>query len=305
MRTRTAWLGGAIVLGLVGAAVVATPAYAIGSTTAKVENGVLTVTSGSGAHNQIKVDVVDSSTYRVLENQLIPIVPGAGCVTIQSNEVHCDITNVWKIKVDGGDGNDTLGVRGTIDAVVYGGLGDDTITGSAGNDLLYGGEGNDFLGGDNGDDVLYGGPGSDVLDGDAGDDTLDGGTGADTLMGGSGFDTVSYHDSTGGVVADLLGTRADDGAEGEGDTVMSDVEGLVGSRGNDQLTGSAGANLLVGGSGDDVLIGLDGDDRLFGEAGLDTLFGDGPPHVPGTGVDFCDPGEDGGRSFGCEVFPPM
>ena len=303
MHARTAWLGVATVLGMAaGIAVAATPAYAIGATVALVENGVLKVTAAAGAYNDIEVD--PSSTpgyYMVHDNQ--PISTGVGCKTVQG-EVLCQVTNIWQVKIDGGDKNDILGVRGTIDTVLIGGFGNDTLDGSPNNDQLYGGDGHDDLDGKFGDDVLYGGAGDDILDGDGGDDTLDGGPGADTLTGGSGFDVVSYRDSTDGVVADLLGTRGDDGGEGEGDTINSDVEGLAGGRGHDRLTGNEGTNLLVGGFGDDLLTGLDGGDQLFGEEGFDTLFGDAPRGEPGTGVDFCDPGRDGGQLFDCEEFPP-
>ena len=50
--------------------------------------------------------------------------------------------------------------------------GDDTITGSWGNDRILGGPGNDTLDGGGGDDRLTGGPGADILEGGAGSDTF-------------------------------------------------------------------------------------------------------------------------------------
>jgi len=64
---------------------------------------------------------------------------------------------------------------------LYGGGGNDVITGKGGDDLLYGG---------NDDDALYGGSGDDALFGDDGSDTLEGGDGADTLDGGRDDDTI-------------------------------------------------------------------------------------------------------------------
>jgi Ca2+-binding RTX toxin-like protein len=55
---------------------------------------------------------------------------------------------------------------------------------------LYGGSGNDTLTGDSGDDSLDGGIGNDRLLGGPGKDTLIGGLGNDTLIGGNGFDIL-------------------------------------------------------------------------------------------------------------------
>ncbi|MFZ6818078.1 hypothetical protein [Undibacterium sp. Ji22W] len=68
----------------------------------------------------------------------------------------------------------------TIDHV-YGGNGDDTIYGSAGNDVLSGGSGNDTLWGYSGNDFLYGGDGNDTLGGDEGNNVLVGGYGSDAF----------------------------------------------------------------------------------------------------------------------------
>ena len=67
------------------------------------------------------------------------------------------------------------------------GSGDDTLTGSTGNDNVYMGAGNDSA---------DGGAGNDTLWGDLGADTLNGGDGADQLWGGSDNDSL-----TGGTLA--------------------------------------------------------------------------------------------------------
>ncbi len=73
-----------------------------------------------------------------------------------------------------------------------GGIGDDTILGSADDNGLTGGAGNDSLSGAAGVDDLNGGAGVDVLSGDDGDDKISGGLGIDDLSGGAGGDTFVF-----------------------------------------------------------------------------------------------------------------
>lgn len=68
-----------------------------------------------------------------------------------------------------------------------------TMTGSNGDDSLTGTVGNDTINSGNGDDSVDGGSGNDSLNGGAGSDTLDGGSGSDQLNGGSGSDTLIYN----------------------------------------------------------------------------------------------------------------
>jgi Ca2+-binding RTX toxin-like protein len=138
---------------------------------------------------------------------------------------------------------------------------------------LFLGDGNDvatnlnepsrtWLVGGNGDDRLTGGPGNDTLEGDAG---------ADTLAGGPGEDIATYFNSAAPVTVTLDGL-ANDGAAGEGDTVMPDLEDLACGPGNDTLVGSDGNNVLTGEDGNDVLDGRGGTDSLDGGSGDDTLL---------------------------------
>jgi Ca2+-binding RTX toxin-like protein len=71
-------------------------------------------------------------------------------------------------------GDDDVAVAGGIDltAWLYGGAGDDKLTGGGGDDVLLGGAGDDHLGGGAGGDILIGGKGADRLVGSAGDDIL-------------------------------------------------------------------------------------------------------------------------------------
>ena len=72
-----------------------------------------------------------------------------------------------------------------------GGLGNDTITGSAAGNLLEGGAGDDSVDGGAGTDTILGGDGHDALLGGAGVDSIDGGAGNDVITGGASNDLLS------------------------------------------------------------------------------------------------------------------
>jgi len=113
---------------------------------------------------------------------------------------------------------------GTVMGVkLFGGKGDDTLLGGAGDDVISGGKGCDRLRGRDGDDLVDGGPGNDGacqfhfqrnpwrllpsgVEGLNGDDVLLGGPGTDVLRGGPGLD------------------ECDGGPPGEFDDVGSDCE---------------------------------------------------------------------------------
>lgn len=171
---------------------------------------------------------------------------------------------------DYGDGQPVVAGADTL----RGGSGNDRLSGGAGPDRLEGGTGRDALDGGTGDDVLIGGNDADTLAGGTGNDRLDGGMGADRLLGGAGTDAVDYSARTAGVFVDLADTFVGkEGAAGEGDTVYSDVEIVLGGSGNDVLRGTEGADSLYGNGGDDTLDGRGGDDLLVGGSGKDKLTG--------------------------------
>jgi Ca2+-binding RTX toxin-like protein len=152
-------------------------------------------------------------------------------------------------------------------------LRDDTLFGSAGNDLIDAGDGDNLVRARGGDDRIVAGQGKDSLFGEAGDDHLLGGGGDDSVGGGAGKDWLE-----GGAGSDIL-----DG--GEGDDVLHAglatqfaqlLDGsLPVSSDRDWLSGGAGDDTLIGGSGVDVLMGGGGKDLLRGGSGDDHLMGDG------------------------------
>jgi Ca2+-binding RTX toxin-like protein len=192
----------------------------------------------------------------------------------------------------GGAGNDT--VQGDAgDDTLSGDAGNDTIDGGGDQDTVDGGAGNDIVDGGAGNDTVSGGPGDDVVDGSVpglvgqdGDDTLDGGPGNDTLTGGPGTDTASYENATAAKAAFRVSSAAtlipvtvtidgiaNDGAPGERDNVLLDVENLRGGGGDDTFTGSSLSNGLQGGDGEDYEDGAGGADTMSGGNGFDVMRG--------------------------------
>jgi len=168
------------------------------------------------------------------------------------------------LDASGFSGNTTLWGGGGQD-VITGGVGDDWLNGNDGADAIQGGGGDDLLHGGEGADLMIGGDGDDSLNGEAGDDTIDGGAGNDQLIGEEGRDL-------------LLGREGNDSLYGGlGNDQLIGHEGLDrinGESGNDTLLGDEGADTLWGGKGNDVISGDDDNDRLFGQAGNDTLLGE-------------------------------
>jgi Ca2+-binding RTX toxin-like protein len=226
------------------------------------------------------------------------------------------VANTTRISVFGLAGNDSITLDEANGALaganLFGGAGNDTLTGGAGADRLYGQAGNDTLLGKGSNDQLFGGVGNDVLTGGTGDDQAFGqagndlmiwnpGEGSDLNEGGAGIDTVEVN---GGNVAETFTIAANGkrvrldrvnpgpffvdigtsenlvlNANGGDDTVTAG-NGLAplislavnGGAGNDNITGGDGDDWLTGGDGDDVITGGPGEDVLDGGPGDNTLI---------------------------------
>ncbi|MBO6503999.1 MAG: FG-GAP repeat protein [Kordiimonadaceae bacterium] len=170
----------------------------------------------------------------------------------------------------GGSGADRLRGDSGNDHI-SGDEGADSLNGGAGNDALYGGDSRDTLNGSDGNDTLQGGAGADMLDGGEDDDLLQGDDGADTIDGGEGRDTLTYSSSEEAVNVNLT-NGASRGGIAAGD-VITNVEVIVATSGDDRLVGDTSDNAFYGGAGDDTLVGADGDDTLVGGSGSDVLDG--------------------------------
>jgi Ca2+-binding RTX toxin-like protein len=167
------------------------------------------------------------------------------------------------------------------DRVIYGGNGNDLITGSSLDDLQFGGQDNDILFGSisskTGTGILVDPYVIAVPVGASGVDTLYGGTGTDLLVAGDGDDFLYGDSGNDGGVALFRGAAfylaGLFGGEGK-DT-------LDGGEGNDTLDGGAGQDILEGGTGLDVAsyyfdgairASLDGSITSSGEIVNDTLL---------------------------------
>jgi Ca2+-binding RTX toxin-like protein len=257
------------------------------------------------------------------------ILVNSGAVAIQGGTP--TVANTSLIQVFGQAGNDTITVdesNGAMPAAqLFGGDGNDTLTGGSGNDLLFGQAGNDTLLGKGGNDFLFGGAGNDTLIGGAGDDQVFGeagndrmiwnpGDGTDLFEGGDGIDTAEVNGGNGSEVFTITANGArvrfdrlspapfsiDIGttenlvvnANGGDDTITAGngLASLIkltidGGAGNDTITGGDGDDTLLGGDGDDVVTGGRGNDVAFLGAGNDTFIWN-----PGDGSDTVE-GQDG------------
>lgn len=169
----------------------------------------------------------------------------------------------------------------------------DVMAGDATANQLWGKDGNDTLEGGGGDDILNSGVGEDLLSGGEGNDTFvqdifgydifahDVAANDDTINGGTGFDTVDYRDLPGSGVTIKANLTAGTVLKLKnglilGTDTLRNVEGVTGTRHNDNLVGSARADRLDGDAGNDTLIASAGNDTLLGGAGSDWVSaGDG------------------------------
>ena len=238
------------------------------------------------------------------------------------------VANTAQIRVFGLNGQDVITLNqanGALPAAhLYGGAGNDTLTGGAGSDQLFGQAGNDTLIGAGGLDLLFGGGENDTLTGGDDDDQVFGQGGSDRAIwnpgddtdlneGGAGGDTVEVN---GGGAAEQFtatanGTRVRfdrvDPAPFAIDIGTSEKLVLNANGGDDSFSatgnlaaliaitvdGGAGTDTILGSNGGDLLLGGDGDDFLDGQQGNDVaLLGAGDEQLPSVQGDGSDTLED-------------
>lgn len=97
-----------------------------------------------------------------------------------------------RIVILGGGGDDSLSVNPNVThgADIYGGAGNDALTGGGGDDVMYGGANNDRVTARGANDIALGESGNDSLTGGDGRDILIGGIGADSVKGNADDDIL-------------------------------------------------------------------------------------------------------------------
>jgi Ca2+-binding RTX toxin-like protein len=109
-----------------------------------------------------------------LDNTIVASRDAAGNILINGGAVSVvggspTVASTDTIQVFGQGGDDTISLNeanGALPAAqLFGGAGNDVLTGGSGADLLFGQSGNDTLLGKGGTDLLFGGEGNDVLTG--------------------------------------------------------------------------------------------------------------------------------------------
>jgi Ca2+-binding RTX toxin-like protein len=150
-----------------------------------------------------------------------------------------------------------------------------TLEGLGGDDILTGAP--------NRNDYLLGGVGGDWIDGGIDDGFFDGNNPAI-------IDGTSYLSSFGAVTIDLQ-ERIFRGGDAERD-ILTRIEAIQGSSGNDTIKGDAVNNIFDGWNGDDILEGRGGTDTIRGGIGNDTVFAAADGDKLDGGGSINDPGRD-------------
>lgn len=302
-------------------------ALAIGSTYLSALPASAATTSSYQAATRTLTVIGDN-----LDNTIVVSRNAAGTILVNGGAVPVSggvptVTNTDTIQIFGLGGNDVLTLNeasGALPrALLFGGSGNDTLTGGSGSDQLFGQAGNDTLLGRGGVDQLFGGADNDNLTGGDADDQAFGEAGNDNLIwnpgddtdlneGGDGTDTIVVNGGTGAeeFTASANGTRVrfdrvtpapfsiDIGGSEKlqlnanagddsfvGGNGLADLIALTidGGDGSDNIRGGDGNDIVLGGAGNDVVVGGRGNDVALLGAGNDRFDWD-----PGEGSDIIE-----------------
>ena len=218
-------------------------------------------------------------------NQFVPTGTGLFAVGLDGHDrIHSAIAGGGHI-LEGNNGADNIFFAGSASGSLYGGEGNDLVSGADGQDAMYGGEGDDWLDGNwqsettTEADSLYGGAGRDALHGKGGNDVIYGGAGDDKGQIATASPTTWQDNQVNFTTnAGLYGGDGDDYLDGgAGDDFIDGGSGnddADGGAGADEMKGFAGADSLEGGGGNDLLYGGLGNDLMSGGAGANQFVFD-------------------------------
>ena len=173
------------------------------------------------------------------------------------------------VRVDGGPGHDRIALHtNTSRGVVYGGAGNDRISGSKSHDRIYAGPRSNPRGQADRDVVIGNGGNDRIYDYS--------GTG-NRLYGLSGSDRIQ---SLGNAISEIHGGNGTDFLFSNGGVTEGGVrEKLFGEQGNDRLKADRpnnnGPAYLDGGEGDDWVYGTPKHDTIITHSGIKKLYGNG------------------------------
>lgn len=213
------------------------------------------------------------------------------------------VSTSMTVRLNGGDGNDSIGFGGVYGAMSYqgiaavgdGGAGDDRFSYQYASWLLtlYGGDGNDTIG--SSDDDIYApefhpGAGVDYFDYHGLSLTYTMPPGLENIRATGreihivGNDLPNQIEAFGQMRTYVDGSGGNDHIVRIAPPAMHSSTTLLGGEGNDTITGSDGADCIGGGAGDDSLSGLGGDDTILPGTGNDTIdAGEGRDEVSYAG----------------------
>jgi hypothetical protein len=133
------------------------------------------------------------------------------------------LSQVSRVDVFGGAGNDTLTSRGDNVGVrirLYGEGGNNSLYGGPGREILVGGDGNNKIYGRAGsNDVLMAGNGNNLIIGSKGNNVIQAGNGANTLIGGAGINAITGGSGNNTIVS-INGATSDTLDPGSGQNIL-------------------------------------------------------------------------------------
>jgi Ca2+-binding RTX toxin-like protein len=143
------------------------------------------------------------NTSRVLGSDTLSDTTGHGTVSFAGSSLGCtfDLSRTGNAQVVNANLTLTLS-SGTLLQNLYGGNGNDILTGNSLNNTIRGNGGVDFIFGKAGNNTLYGGAGGGVVVGGTGTNTIFGGAGRSVLIGGAG--SGADHVTGGGVDGSIV-----------------------------------------------------------------------------------------------------